>query len=143
MFLAPWQSPVFAKIAERHPGLNLIVDHMALSHDIVKEGKIAEAIEETVALAKYPNVSCKISSSPTYSHDSYPFADMKPHLKRVFEAFGPQRCYWGTDITHAFAKSTYRQRITHFTETLEFLSEDDKDWVMGRAIEQRLGWAPN
>jgi len=143
MFLAPWQSPVFGKIAERHPGLNLIIDHMALSHDIVKEGKIPEAIEETVALAKYPNVSCKVSSAPTYSHDSYPFADMKPHLKRVFEAFGPQRCYWGTDITHAFSKSTYRQRITHFTETLEFLSEDDKDWVMGRAIEQRLGWAPS
>jgi predicted TIM-barrel fold metal-dependent hydrolase len=143
MFLAPGQSPAFGRIAERHPGLNLIIDHMALSKDIAEEGKIGEAIGQVAALAKYPNVSCKVSSSPTYSHDSYPFADMKPHLKRVFEAFGPQRCYWGTDITHAFGKSTYRQRITHFTETLEFLSEDDKDWVMGRAIEQRLGWAPN
>ncbi|MGE0038748.1 MAG: amidohydrolase [Xanthobacteraceae bacterium] len=143
MFLAPGQSPAFGRIAERYPGLNLIIDHMALSKDIAEEGKIAEAIEQVVALAKYPNVSCKVSSSPTYSHDSYPFADMKPHLKSVFEAFGPKRCYWGTDITHAFGKSTYRQRITHFTETLEFLSEEDKDWVMGRAIEQRLGWAPN
>ncbi len=142
MFLAPGQSPAFGRIAERHPGLNLIIDHMALSKDIAEEGKIGEAIDQVVALAKFPNVSCKVSSSPTYSHDNYPFADMKPHLKRVFEAFGPQRCYWGTDITHSFAKSTYRQRITHFTEALEFLSEEDKDWVMGRAIEQRLGWAP-
>ena len=112
---------------------------MSLSVDIAKAHKVGEAIEQTVALAKYPNVSCKMSSSPTYSLEAYPFADMKPHLKRVFEAFGPQRCYWGTDITHSFAKATYRQRITHFTETLDFLSEEDKDWVMGRAIEQRLG----
>jgi len=142
MFLAPGQSPAFGRIAERHPGLNLIIDHMALSKDIAEEGRIAEAIDQVVALARHPNISCKVSSSPTYSHDSYPFDDMKPHLKRVFEAFGPQRCYWGTDITHAFGKSTYRQRITHFTETLEFLSGQDLDWVMGRAIEQRLGWAP-
>ena len=143
MFLAPGQSPAFGKIAERHPGRNLIIDHMALSKDIAEEGKIGEAIDQVVALAKFPNISCKVSSSPTYSHDSYPFADMKPQIKRVFEAFGPQRCYWGTDITHAFGKSTYQQRITQFTETLEFLSEGDKDWVMGRAIEQRLGWAPS
>jgi predicted TIM-barrel fold metal-dependent hydrolase len=140
MFLAPGQTAAMGRVAERHPGLNLIIDHMALSLDIAREGRVKEAIDQVVALAKYPNVSCKVSSTPTYSLESYPFADMKPHIKRVFDAFGPQRCYWGTDITHAFGKATYRQRIEQFTETLEFLSEQDKDWVMGRAIEQRLGW---
>ena len=48
---------------------------------------------------------------------------MTEHLKRCFDAFGPRRCYWGTDLTNAYAKSTYRQRITHFTEELPFLSE--------------------
>lgn len=38
------------------------------------------------------------------------------------------------------AKATYRQRITQFTEELDFLSEADKDWVMGRALLARLGW---
>jgi hypothetical protein len=38
------------------------------------------------------------------------------------------------------AKATYKQRITHFTEELTFLSEQDKDWIMGRAILARLGW---
>ena len=35
----------------------------------------------------------------------------------------------------------YRQRISHFTEELPFLSEEDKDWVMGKAILARLNWA--
>ena len=45
-----------------------------------------------------------------------------------------------TDLTNSFAKATYRQRVTHFTETLDFLSEEDKDWVMGKAILATLGW---
>ena len=40
----------------------------------------------------------------------------------------------------SYAKGSYRQRISHFTEELSFLSESDKDWVMGRAIVQRLKW---
>ena len=44
-------------------------------------------------------------------------------------------------MTNSFATATYRQPITHFTEELDFLSEDDKDWIMGRAIVTRLGWA--
>ena len=141
MFLAPGNIPKFASIAERHPRLPLIIDHMSLTAEIAKEGKIKEAIDAVVALAKYPNVSVKLSSAPTYSFDPYPWRDMTEHLKRCFNAYGPRRCHWGTDLTNALAKSTYRQRITHFTEELPFLSEDDKDWVMGRAILERLKWA--
>jgi predicted TIM-barrel fold metal-dependent hydrolase len=130
----------FARIAERHAGLPLIIDHMGLLIRMVKEGSIAKNIAETAALAKYPNVSVKVSSAPTYSEQSYPYPDMYDHIRRVFEAFGPRRCYWGTDMTNSFDKATYRQRVTHFTEELDFLTEEDKDWVMGRAILKRLGW---
>ncbi len=130
----------FARIAERHPQLALIIDHMGLSLDIAKADKRAEAIEATVALAKFANVSVKLSSAPAYSLEPYPYRDMAPFIRRCFDAFGPQRCFWGTDMTNSFSKATYRQRVTHFTEGLDFLSEDDKDWVMGRAILARLGW---
>ena len=127
MIFPPGNVPRLAAIAARHPGLALIIDHMGLLQETAQEGKIREAIDDVVALAKYPNVSVKVSSAPTYSFEPYPWRDMTEHLKRCFDAFGPQRCYWGTDLTNAFAKSTYRQRITHFTEELPFLSEQDKD----------------
>lgn len=130
----------FARIAERFSGLPLIADHFGITGDIAKSGKTAEAIGETAALAKYPNVSVKLSNAPLYSAESYPFRDMNVHIRRLFDVFGPQRCHWGTDITNSFAKCTYRQRITHFTETLDFLSEDDKRWIMGDAIRAKLGW---
>lgn len=141
MFLAPGRSAAFAPIAERHPGLTLIIDHMNVGAALKANHQLDDAITQTVALAKYPNVSCKLSASPALSSEPYPFRDVQPYLKRVFEAFGRERCYWGTDMTNSLAKATYRQRITHFTKTLDFLSEEDKDWVMGRAILTRLKWA--
>jgi predicted TIM-barrel fold metal-dependent hydrolase len=133
----------FLRVVERNPELIFIIDHMGLSDDIAKAGKLPEAVGDTVAFAKHPNVHVKMSSVPHKSSQPYPFPDVTDHLKRVFDAFGPRRCFWGTDLTAGLEKFpyTYKQRVTHFTETLAFLSEEDKDWVMGRAIMTRLGWA--
>jgi predicted TIM-barrel fold metal-dependent hydrolase len=142
MFLAFGNVNRFGSIAQRHPGLPLIIDHMGVNTAIAKEGKMVEKIGDAVALAKYPNVGIKMSNLVNASLEPYPFRDLDDHLKRVFDAYGPQRCYWGTDLTNtSFTRVTWSQRITHFTEELKFLSERDKDWVMGRAIRERLKWA--
>jgi predicted TIM-barrel fold metal-dependent hydrolase len=131
-----------APIAQRHPGLHLIIDHMGVNNAIAKEGRMTQVIGDTVELAKFPNVSVKMSNLATTSTESYPFSDLTPHLRRVYDAYGPRRCYWGTDLTNThFGRYSYRQRITHFTEELPFLTESDKDWIMGRAIMERLNWA--
>ncbi len=140
MFFAPGYTSLFGPIAERHPQLTLILDHMGAAPFMVRENKIEEAIAQTVALAKYPNVSVKLSGSLGLSREPYPFRDVAMYLKRVFEEYGAQRCFWGTDITASYTKASYRQRIAHFTDELDFLGETDKDWVMGRAIVQRLKW---
>ena len=139
MCFAPGSTSAFGKVAEQHPQLQLILDHMGVSNAMTPD-KLPEAIGATVALAKYPNVSAKVSASPGISRQPYPFKDVAEHVKRVFDAYGPQRSYWGTDLTNSYAKASYRQRITHFTEELGFLSESDKDQVMGRAIVARLKW---
>jgi predicted TIM-barrel fold metal-dependent hydrolase len=141
MFLTTDQTSLFARIAERHPQLILIIDHMGVSSEAASKKMIPAAVDQSAALAKYPNVSVKLSSAPLFSSEPYPFRDVTPHIRRLFDAYGPQRCYWGTDITNSFAKATYRQRVTHFTEALGFFSESDKDWIMGRALLARLGWA--
>jgi predicted TIM-barrel fold metal-dependent hydrolase len=139
--LAPEQGPHLARIAERHPGLNIILAHMGLAAPVVKAGRTTSAIDQVVALAKYPNVSVMLSATPAYSADGYPFRDFNSHIRRLVEVYGPRRCYWGTDLTNSFTRVTYQQRITHFTEQLDFLSESDKDWVMGRALMERLKWS--
>jgi predicted TIM-barrel fold metal-dependent hydrolase len=85
-----------AAVAERHLQLTLIIDHMGISGEALKEGRRAEAVADTVALAKYSNVSVKLSSAPAYSFEPYPFRDMTACLRACFDAYAPRRCYWGT-----------------------------------------------
>jgi predicted TIM-barrel fold metal-dependent hydrolase len=110
MFLAPEQVSKFARIAEHHPQLTLIIDHMGLnsSSRTTRISAIPAAIDQAIALAKYPNVSVKLSGAPGNSLEPYPFRDMTVYLQRLFDAYGPERCYWGTDITNSFAKASYR-----------------------------------
>jgi hypothetical protein len=65
---------------------------------------------------------------------------MKPLIQKLFSAYGRERCFWGTDATRDYAKVPYKQRVTHFTETLDFLSDEDKEWIMGRGLVGRLRW---
>jgi predicted TIM-barrel fold metal-dependent hydrolase len=140
MFLTAGTLPLFGTIAERHPKLTLIIDHMGISSQVVAQKKVPEAVDAAAALARYPNVSIKLSAAPAYSSEPYPFNDMNGHIRRLFDAYGPQRSYWGSDVTQGFAKASYKERIAHFLQELKFLSEQDKDWVMGRAILARLNW---
>lgn len=140
MALAGSGAEGFGRVAERHPQLQLIIDHMGITVAAMRAGRVSEVIGQVERLARYANVSVKLSAVPNLSAQPYPFADFHDHIRRLFNAYGPQRCYWGTDITNGFAKATYRQRVTHFTEALNFLSESDKDWIMGRALLTRLKW---
>jgi predicted TIM-barrel fold metal-dependent hydrolase len=139
MFLSS-ENQVFMAIAERHPKLQLIIDHMGVPSAMVRKKMVAEAIAVAAQFAKYPNVSVKLSATPLMSNEPYPWRDMTDRIHRLYDVFGPQRCYWGTDVTNSYNKATYRQRVTHFTEELPFLSESDKDWIMGKAIVAKLRW---
>jgi predicted TIM-barrel fold metal-dependent hydrolase len=127
-------------IAERHPRVKIVIDHFGLSTAMVNQGRAAECIDATVALAHLPNVCVKVSAAPVYSRAPYPFRDMEPHIKRVIGAFGPRRCFWGTDLSHALQHATYRQCVTHFTEELSFLSDEVRSWIMGRGAAEFFRW---
>ena len=78
--------PTVGRIAERHPGLKLIVDHMAVPPG--SQGEAAYRFQpELLALAKYPNVAVKATGQPGYAEDAYPFRSFHEHLHRVFDAF--------------------------------------------------------
>jgi predicted TIM-barrel fold metal-dependent hydrolase len=87
------------QLAARSPGTRIVIDHLGLRQPFVPPVPAEPFAELTkvLALAKYPNVAIKISGACTLSHRSFPFTDLWPPLARIFEAFGIERCMWGTD----------------------------------------------
>lgn len=137
MAFAPHAVPKLGEVAERHPGLRLIIDHMGLS-SALKGKSLDGAVDNLLKLSPLKNVAVKVSALPCYVAEPYPFPSLHPLIRRVVEAFGPQRCFWGTDLSHL--PCPYKQVVTLFTEELDFLSETDKEWIMGRGIAAWLNW---
>lgn len=137
MCLVPDEAHKLVPVAERHPGLTLVIDHMAAN----LAGKGADAfahIGGLLALAKFENVSVKTSSAPCFSAEPYPYRDIYPYLKQIYEAFGAQRMLWGADYTRL--TSTYPECLRHFQEGLDFLTAEDKEWVLGKTAAKVLNW---
>ncbi len=124
-------------VAQRHPGLKITLDHLGLNN-LDRDDHAFEKLDLMLALAKRPNVAVKSSAVPVYSTAAYPYSNIHSYLKRVYDAFGPKRMFWGSDITRL--PCSYKQSITMFTDELKWLSDSDKEWIMSRGISDWLGW---
>lgn len=127
-------------IAERHPGLRLTIDHLGGRGGLttLKDDAAMTHMPELLALAKRPNVAVKATGAPGYCSGPYPFRSMHTWLRQIFDAFGPQRMFWGTDITKM--PCSWRQCVSMFTEELPWLDAAAARLVMGEAICAWWGW---
>jgi predicted TIM-barrel fold metal-dependent hydrolase len=137
MVLVPGSLDVLERIATRHPGLRLVIDHVGLNVR-AKGPRVFEDLPAVCALARHPNVAVKASGMPSLSTERYPFRDLHPHIRTLVDAFGPRRTFWGTDLTRM--PCTYYECIALFTEHLPWLTGEDLEWVMGRGVCEWLGW---
>jgi L-fuconolactonase len=124
-------------VAQRYPRLKLVMDHLSLNSK-QKDDEAFSEFDKLLAIAKRPNVAAKVSALPCYSTDEYPYKSLHGYIRQAYDAFGPQRLFWGTDLSRS--PIPYRQHVTMFTEEIPWLTEDDKAWIMGRGVCEWLGW---
>jgi L-fuconolactonase len=131
--------PVIDAVAAKHPQLRLVIDHLGLA--IGEKDDVAfRGLDRLLALAARPNVAVKASALPCYTAEPYPYPGLQKHLKRVYDAFGNRRMFWGSDQTRS--PVSYRQGVELFTKHTRFLAGGDLEWIMGRGIREWLGWEP-
>ena len=98
-------------------------------------------LPKVLALASRPNALIKVSGACTLSREPYPFPDIWDPLARLFDAWGFERCLWGTDWTRAHAVVNYEQAVEPFLRT-DRLSESERAMLMGGACAKAYGWSP-
>lgn len=152
-----WAS-VMSTVAERHPGLTMIIDHLGISQSPVSPPRDEpwDRLDGLLGLAKYPNVNVKLCGSPLLSSEPYPYKDVWPHLHRVFDAFGPERILWASDFTRMrwlptlevgsgtryapFKNWKYYSDCLNYLRDTNEISESDKEWVFGKTVRRVLRW---
>jgi predicted TIM-barrel fold metal-dependent hydrolase len=74
-------------------------------------------LPKVVALARRKNAVIKVSGACTLSKEPYPYPEIWDPLARIFDAWGLERCLWGTDWTRAFPVVNYENAVKPFLET--------------------------
>jgi len=131
-------------LAARNPDTILVIDHLGLQQPFAPPAPAAAFAElpKVLALAAHDNITIKISGACTLSHEPFPYNDIWDPLARIFDAFGFDRCMWGTDWTRAVALLTYAQGVEAFRVT-DRLSDSDRTALMGETLRRIYKWSPS
>ena len=130
------------ELAARNPDTQLVIDHLGLQQPLAPPAppQPFADLPKVLALAAHPNIAIKISGACTLSHESFPYKDIWDPLTRIFDAFGLNRCMWGTDWTRAVALLTYKQGVDAFRVT-DRLSDSERATLMGDTLARIYNWS--
>jgi predicted TIM-barrel fold metal-dependent hydrolase len=159
LFITGWL-PLAAGIAERFPGLSLIIDHLGLRQpplDQPDDPPFAN-LHQLLDLARFPNLTVKLCGLPSLSQERFPFKDAAPALRAITDAFGADRLMWASDTTR-FAgrigigrfqnprtlddypgKHSYAESLLFIRES-GVLTPDEKENILGGTAARVLNWS--
>ena len=135
--------PLMLELARRNPATQIVIDHVGLVQPMEPPAppEPFADLANVVSLAACDNVAIKISGACTLSHQPFPYEDIWEPLTKVFDAFGLDRCLWGTDWTRAVDLLNYQQGVEAFRVT-DQLSDAERSALMGGTLAKIYNWSP-
>jgi len=133
--------PLFKELAIKHPNTQLVIDHVGITQPkkLPKPENPFANLDAVLDLAQFENVAIKISGSCTLSKEDFPYLDIWSYLHKIFDAFGLERCLWGTDWTRTSPLLTYREGVDSFKLT-DQLTDSEKALLMGKNLMKIYNW---
>lgn len=131
----PADLPELNRMCTKHPDTPVIIDHLCR---IGGDGTIREAdVTALCAMAKHKRVMVKVGAFYAFGKKKPPYADLVPLAKAVIKAFGAERCMWETDCPFQVGTGhTYQDSVNFVVKQLDFLTADERDWLMRRTAEE-------
>lgn len=133
-FIAPQQLPRLETMVKAHPDVGITIDHMS-QIDLGADDPEPD-FQRLLAMAEYPNVYVKVSELTSVSKSGeYPFRDAWPHVKRLYETFGPDRLLFGTGYPGSargyYQRPTLNREIALFRDEIPFFTAEDRNRILG------------
>jgi predicted TIM-barrel fold metal-dependent hydrolase len=130
--------PEVDRMARRFPDTKVIIDHLGRI-GVGPDGAIRDAdVQALCALARHRNVFVKVGAFYALGKKTPPYLDLAPLIRRVVQAFGARRCLWESDCPFQLVAHRYEQSLALIRDHLDFLSKDDRDWLLFRTAERTL-----
>jgi L-fuconolactonase len=134
----PYHQPAIRQVAERFPEVRILCHH--LGHPAYGKGSLAENLAEITASARLPNIYIKVSGFNYTARVAweYPYSEVLPVVKALYEAFGACRMCWGSDYPVVTMHATYQQALEAFRTHCSFVPDEDQRLVLGETLAGML-----
>ncbi|MHB1460954.1 MAG: amidohydrolase family protein [Armatimonadota bacterium] len=128
-----YQTAAVRQIAETHPALNIVIAHLAQPNwQVLHDPALCSEWAAQIELGLLPNVWFDMAALPLYlPTESYPFASASEFLQRAVDVIGTDRLMWGSDIPGLLTRADYPHLLSSAEQQLAFLSEAERQQVMG------------
>jgi predicted TIM-barrel fold metal-dependent hydrolase len=122
------------RMCTEYPDTPVIIDHLCR---IGADGEIREKdVERLCSMAKHKKVMLKVGAFYALGKKKPPYDDLNPLIKKAVSAFGPRRCMWESDCPFQVqGEHTYQASVDLVLRRLDFLSDEDKEWLLGKTAE--------
>ena len=118
VFLAPHQVRQVADMAQRFPGVTVVIDHMAM---IDINAADSEGFGPLLEMVKFPNVYIRTTMVNLSKTKELPYRDVWPFLRRLYDRYGPKRMVYANFFEYVAMK-----------ELIPFFTTEDKEWILGK-----------
>jgi predicted TIM-barrel fold metal-dependent hydrolase len=141
VFIAPAQLPQLEDMVRRYPQVKVVVDHLGRPQILDRAPWVED--DYLLKLARYKNVWVKFTELYTASKTKqYPYKDVQPFGKIVYEAFGPRRLLFGTGMVGVTRRIPLADELKLVRQDIPYFTDQDKEWILGRNALEIWKW-PN
>lgn len=130
----PRALPELTRMCKKYPKTPVIIDHMCR---IGIDGEIRDKdVDALCKMADHKRVMVKVGAFYALGKKKAPYLDLAPLIKKVVNAFGPERCMWESDCPFQVqGEHTYKASIDLIRTKLDFLSKEDREWLLRKTAE--------
>jgi predicted TIM-barrel fold metal-dependent hydrolase len=126
--------PELERMCRKFPDTPVIIDHLCR---IGVQGEISDKeVDALCAMAAHRQVMVKVGAFYALGKKRPPYTDLGPLIQRVVKAFGARRCMWESDCPFQVVEHKYQDSIDLIRKTLEFLTPEDREWLLRRTAEE-------
>ena len=126
--------------ALQFPQTRFVLDHCGyVSGSLMPQ---ENTVEPVLHMARHANVYAKWTFLSLASRENFPFRDVHWMVRDIADAFGPERCLFGSNFPTAqySPKTTYAQTVELFAEAID-LSREEREWILGGTADQLWRWS--
>jgi hypothetical protein len=135
------------KVMKKFPELIVVIGHLGGNVRPPGDANFTDTPDELMPLLRLPNFYFEVGYVLAYENREfwkenyeYPYPLHTRLIKRIYEKVGADRLIWGSDMPFLYRTCTYLQGLDLVRVHLSFLSEEEKNNVLGRTAQKLFAW---